>query len=188
MWTYNNRGVSHFGPRPSWVRWKMALDGYMWRKEGDRSFLVNGVLFPVGLLFSSHAMDHGKENREPPVNPSTWREILCSNWKGLRALFQWLGVWVFGLVSKVDLQYMVCRELQICTTGICSGSDSLGSSSLEKASIPVDVFPFDRRVGSFVSVRMSYSKFWTKDLRKCPPGFSCSTLEKWNPEAEGVSS
>ena len=95
---------------------------------------------------------------------------------------------VVGCVNKVDLQYKVCRELKISTTGICSCGDSLGSSSLEKASIPVDVLPFDQRVGSFVSVRMSDLKFWTKDLRKCPPGFSCSTLEKWNPEAEGVSS
>ena len=90
--------------------------------------------------------------------------------------------------NKVDLQYMVCRELKISTTGICSDSDSLGSSSLEKESVPVDVVSFYRRVGSFASVSMSAPKLWTKDLGKCPPGFSLSRLETWNPEAEGVRS
>ena len=108
--------------------------------------------------------------------------------KGLRALLQWLGVPVVGHVNKVDLQYMVCRELKISMTGICSGSDSLGSSSLEKASIPVDVLPVNRRIGSCTSVSMSDSKLWTKDLRKCLSGFSLSRLERWNPKAEGVFS
>ena len=50
---------------------------------------------------------------------------------------------------------------------------------LEKSSIPPDVLPFYRRVGSFAPVSTSTSKLWTKDLRKSPAAFSFSKLEDY---------
>ena len=107
---------------------------------------------------------------------SAWREVASLSMKDLMIVLSHLKVPVTGRVTKIDLQYLLCEKLKISATG-CAAQDLF--APLERASIPPEVLPFYRRVGSLASVSTSDGKLWTKDLRKCPTGFHFNLIESY---------